>query len=409
LKRDSGVPSNAPDTFDEYQQLTGETLKAWSPQQRLAFVAALAERWLQAYEKFSAAQGEGDPAVLRQIVGAVWDHLRGRPIAPTDANRFTGQINENAPDTEEFDQLSAWRALQACVIVGRALECCATTENAATAVQAVQAAFEAVLGDCPADLAGQRRAWKKVAVREEFGKQSVLLDAIGPILHFDDQTIATLRSGLGPAERRGRAGRTRPPAKKTRVDGDSIEGHRRAVRAYLKKSAAHRIAFVAALAERDLPLYQSFAAATGKGRPELLRSVLDAVWQAAKGKPIASAAFQELQTNLRRGALDPQDPEGWGAWSAWRLLELALACCGSTDNTESAEEAAVVAYECVAGRGSRNDPQIWKNMIRPGVWRRDCPMKIYDEILAQGRLLTRLYHAMPALDDQLLAALGRRS
>jgi hypothetical protein len=34
---------------------------------------------------------------------------------------------------------------------------------------------------------------------------------------------------------------------------------------------------VAALAERFLPLYQSIAAATGKGRPELLRGVLDAV------------------------------------------------------------------------------------------------------------------------------------
>jgi hypothetical protein len=61
-----------------------------------------------------------------------------------------------------------------------------------------------------------------------------LLEAIGPIARFDDQAIAGLRSGLGPAERRGRAGRTRSPAKKQRVDDDSIEGHRAAVRAQLK-------------------------------------------------------------------------------------------------------------------------------------------------------------------------------
>lgn len=403
------MPNNPPDTFDEYERQTAETLKGWSPQQRLAFMAALAERWLQAYEKFSAAEGEGDPAVLRQIVVAVWDHLGGRLIASTHATRFKEQINENAPDTEDFDGLAAWRALQACVILGLALECCEQTENAVTATKAVQAAFAAVLGDYPPDLAGQRRAWKKVAVREEFGKQSALLEAIGPIMHFDDQTIASLRSGLALAERPGRAGRTKPPTKKKRVDDESIEGHRAAVRAYLKKAGQHRIAFVAALAERFLPLYQSFAAGTGKARPEQLRSVLDAVWQAAKGQPVASAALQDLQTKLQQAALDADEPEAWGAWSAGRLVELALACCGSADNIELAVEAAVVAYECVAGRGSRNDPQIWKDMVRPRVWRRGAPMKIYDAILEQMTLLMRLYHATPALDDQILAALGRRS
>jgi uncharacterized protein YjaG (DUF416 family) len=402
------VPGNPPDTFDEYEHQIGKTLKAWSPQQRLAFVAALAERWLQAYEKFSAAEGEGDPAVLRQIVGAVWDHVQGRLLTQTDLSRLDAQIDENAPDTEDFDGRPAWKALQAWVILGQALECCRTTENTATVVKAVQSAMDAV-GDRPSDLAGQRRAWKRIAVQEEVGKQSALRETIDAIVRFDDQTIASLRSGLGPAKRSGHAGQTGPPSKKKRVDDDSIEGHRVAVRAYLKKSAAHRIAFVAALVERHLPLYQSFAAATGKGQPELLRNVLDAVWRAAKCQAVAATALQELQMKLKQGALDPHEPEAWGAWSAWRLLELALACCGSAENTESAEEAAIVAYECVAGRGSRNDAQIWKDMIRPGVWRRACPMKIYNEILDQGRLFTRLYYAPPALDDAILAALGRRS
>jgi hypothetical protein len=218
-----------------------------------------------------------------------------------------------------------------------------------------------------------------------------------------------LRSGLGPAERPGRAARARPPSKKNHVDDESIEGHRAAVRAYLKKSREHRIAFVAALAEKFLPLYQSFAAATGKGRPERLRSVLDSVWQAAKGRPVPSGALQDLQTKLLQGALDADDPAAWGAWSAWRLVELALACCGSAENIKPAEAAALVAYECVAGRGSRNDPQIWKDMVRQRVWRRGAPMEIYNAILEQTSLLMRLYHATPALDDQILAALGRRS
>ena len=161
-------------------------------------------------------------------------------------------------------------------------------------------------------------------------------------------------------------------------------------------SPQQRLAFVAALAERLLSLYHSFATATGKGQPELLRSVLDAVWHAARGQPLAPAALQELQTKLQQGALDTQEPEAWGAWSSWRLLELAVACCGSTDNTEPAEEAAVVAYECVAGPGSRNDPQIWKNQHRRP--------EIHDEIMKQMMLLMRL-RAMPVLNGQSLEAI----
>jgi uncharacterized protein YjaG (DUF416 family) len=380
-------------------------LKGWTSEQRLAFVTALAERWLRVYEKFSAAQGHGDPGVLRRIVDEIWDHLRGRPMAPSDAGRFSEQINENAPDTEEFDQLSAWKALQACVILGLALKCCHGKDNAATITKAVQAAFEAVLGDCPSDPAGQRRAWKKVAVREEFANQSALLDAIGPILRFDDQTIARLRSDLGPARKRRRASRAPSPSKKNRidsssVDSDRIEEWRAFVRAHLKKSAAHRIAFVAALAQRHLPRYLSFTATTGKGQPDLLPSILESIWQRAKGEPVGAAAIQELQTKLGQGALDSQEPDAWAAWSAWRLVELALTCCGEADNRTFAEEAAVVAFECVAGSGSKADPEVWKNQYRRP--------EIHNEISKQIMVLTYL-RATPTLEEKSLEPLRRGS
>jgi uncharacterized protein YjaG (DUF416 family) len=399
------MPSTPPDTLDEYERQLAETLKGWTPEQRLAFVVALAERWLGVYEKFSAVQGHGDPGVLRRIVGEIWDHLRGRHMAPNDAGRFSQQINENKPDTEEFDQLSAWRALQACVILGLALECCHKSDNAATVTKAALAAFETLLGDCPSDPAGQRRAWKKVTVREELGKQSALLDAIGPTLHLDDQTIARLRSDLGPAKQRGRAGRAASPSKKKRVDSDRVDSDRieewRAfVRGQLKRSAAHRIAFVAALAERHLPRYQSFTAATGKGRPDLLASVLETVWQRAKGEPVGAAALQELQTKLQQGALDGQEPGAWAAWSAWRLLELALDCCGLADNTDLAEEAAVAAFEGVAGPGSRTDPEMWKNQYRRP--------EIHNEITKQIMVLTYL-RAIPTLDEQSLEPVRQQS
>jgi hypothetical protein len=39
-----------------------ETIEPWSPEQRVALAAAIAERWLPVYETFSAAEQWGDPA-----------------------------------------------------------------------------------------------------------------------------------------------------------------------------------------------------------------------------------------------------------------------------------------------------------------------------------------------------------
>jgi uncharacterized protein YjaG (DUF416 family) len=112
----------------------------------------------------------------------------------------------------------------------------------------------------------------------------------------------------------------------------------------LNRSPAHRIAFVAALAERLLPFYQSFVAATSNGRVDLLDDVLDAVWQAAAtDQPITAAAFQEHQAKLQQEAPDIREAASPSAWSAWRLIELASACGASPENTELAEEAAAVA------------------------------------------------------------------
>ena len=391
------MPDGAPETFDEFERHVGETMKAWSPAQRLAFITALAERWISAYEAFSATEGWGDPVALRQTVAAVWDHIRGQPITPANAARFAEQIWRNAPDSEEFDNLSAWKALHACLILGLALECCENTENEAIATKAALASFEAALGDWPSDKAGQRRAWKKVAARGECARQCALIEAIRPIARFDEHSVSTLRSGLSPAQKSARA---RSPSKRKRVDNDSIDGWRFAVGQYLKRTPTHRIAFAASLAERLLPSYHSFAATTGDGQPDLLREVLDAVWKAAKGHSITPRALEEHQTKLQAGSVCATEPDAWEAWCAWRVLELALACCGEADNTELAGEAAVVAFELVAGPDARTDPRAWKDQhSRPGV---------HDEIMNQMMLLTRL-SSIPALDGPMLEKLRHGS
>jgi hypothetical protein len=62
-KKDTDIPANPPDSFDAHERQIASTLKVWLPQQRLGFVAALAQRWLQAYGKLSAARGGGEPGV----------------------------------------------------------------------------------------------------------------------------------------------------------------------------------------------------------------------------------------------------------------------------------------------------------------------------------------------------------
>jgi uncharacterized protein YjaG (DUF416 family) len=394
------MPSKELDTFDEYERHVATTMATWSPPQRLAFVAALAERWLGAYEKFSAAEQWGDPAALRQIVGAVWDQVGGRSIASADQARWSAQIEENTPDTEEFDGRPAWRALQACLILSHALECLENTDNLAGATRVALAGLEAAVGDWPSDVSGQRRAWKKVAAREEFAKQSALLEQVGTIAQFDAASIAQLRRGLETPAEKPKRSQPKAAKKKARVDDDSIDGLRSAVPAYLRQSPAHRIAFVAALSERLFPLYETFGVATGKGRPDLMRSVLEAVWQSAKGEWMASQTVQACRANLREAVPPMEEPGAWDAWSAWRVLELALDCCTSAENSEPAGEAAVVAYERVAGRDARKDPQIWKAQLR---W-----PELYNETLKQMSLLMRL-KAAPEINDQVVESLRAKS
>ena len=54
------MPDVKLNSIDEYESYLALTLKGWSPQQRLAFAAGMAERWLPAYLAFSEAEEWGD-------------------------------------------------------------------------------------------------------------------------------------------------------------------------------------------------------------------------------------------------------------------------------------------------------------------------------------------------------------
>ncbi len=175
------------------------TMNGWSPQQRTAYAAALAERWLAAYDSFSEQEGWGDPGSLRRILDAVWSYLRGHPITPRKRATFSKQVIKNAPDTEDFD---APEALAACEILDYALECCGTTENMNDAISAALAACSCYAmmaqgrdyrGDDPEE---EERLWQNPTVREEIDRQIALLGEVGKIDHFDEQAVEALRRSV---------------------------------------------------------------------------------------------------------------------------------------------------------------------------------------------------------------------
>src|SRR6266536_4274630 len=94
-------------SIDEYESFLALTLKAWTPEQRLAFAAGMAERWLPAYIAFSEAEEWGDAEGLRRSLDAVWGHLAGRSLSAADRARHLQLLEDSTPHMDDFDALDA--------------------------------------------------------------------------------------------------------------------------------------------------------------------------------------------------------------------------------------------------------------------------------------------------------------
>jgi uncharacterized protein YjaG (DUF416 family) len=197
-------------SIDDYERFLFAIIEAWSPERRVALVAGMAERWLPVYEAFSTREQWGDPANLRRSLEAVWNHLRGRSLSPSDLARYVAQVEESTPHMDDFDDEAA---LAACVILSEALRCCGTADNVAPAMQAVISGFEAVAPDWEMDPEEQPRLWRQIRVRGEFKKQLKLIEQIEAVTHFDDATIQALRKKLTSKEY---IGEVAPAAKATK-------------------------------------------------------------------------------------------------------------------------------------------------------------------------------------------------
>ena len=179
-------------SLDDYERFISATIESWSPKQRITLAAAMAERWLPAYEAFSAREDWGNPAGLRLALQAVWGHVLGRTLK--DRRRHAADVGENTPHLDDFD---AEEAIAACAIIEYAMDCCDAPENVSHAVMAMVSGFEAIAPgiytfpeEIPPDV------WQLAEVRDELAKQLKVLEQIGAITHFDEPRIEALRHDL---------------------------------------------------------------------------------------------------------------------------------------------------------------------------------------------------------------------
>ncbi|MGB8253741.1 MAG: DUF416 family protein [Anaerolineaceae bacterium] len=188
------MPTPTIKTLDDYEMYLGETIEAWSSEQRLALAAAIAERWLPAYDDFSKNEEWGDSPSLHFCLDTVWRFLLGETqLTAGDRARYKGQIQEVTPHMDDFD---ANEALAACIILSEAVECCRMGDNTRFAIQAALSGFEAVAPDWAMDPDEQPHLWQMTVVRKELRKQLKLVEQIGGITVFNETIIKTLRSGL---------------------------------------------------------------------------------------------------------------------------------------------------------------------------------------------------------------------
>jgi len=185
--------------IDGYLIILRAMLRSWSRAQRLAFAAALSERWLGVYENFSTANGWGHPEQLRDALDDVWAHIQGQNFPASAWKKHSQAIMENTPDLDEFD---AWDALTSCMILDLTLEGCgeASAEEASDLAERVAvAAYDAVAQDetCDAnDPEYKKRTWRQPAVQREIGQQMRVFQAVYWLPQSNASQVDALRKNI---------------------------------------------------------------------------------------------------------------------------------------------------------------------------------------------------------------------
>jgi uncharacterized protein YjaG (DUF416 family) len=220
-------------TVDDYDRFVTDRLGRLTPEQRTAMATAMGERWYPAYAAFSKAEDWGDATILRRSLDAVWDHLRGTPLASAERERLVAGVEKVTPHMDDFD---ADEALAACQMVKDALRCSAKHDNAADAYDAMISAFNAVAPDWFMDEDEQPRLWRQARVQKEVQKKLKLLERIAATTRFDGATIDALRNGLTSRDLVGEVRpRPKPSAPKGRSNQELFEQYRKVIELEIRR------------------------------------------------------------------------------------------------------------------------------------------------------------------------------
>jgi uncharacterized protein YjaG (DUF416 family) len=216
----------AAQSFAAHEDVIRARVNGYTPIQRLAFVLALAERWLPAYEKFAAAEEWGDPDLLRRALGACWNHLASQRQSAAQLKHLSDAVLDVSPHMDEFDNAEA---LQACLLVDTALECCHASDDLSLAVQSAIAGLDTeilVYEFKPMELLER---WQKPFVQTEVKNQLALLDEIDSL---DACNIEEFRKLIGSrtwAIKWPKREENRVRAAPTRTNQAAFEDYRRFV------------------------------------------------------------------------------------------------------------------------------------------------------------------------------------
>jgi len=384
-------------SIDDYERSLSAALKEWSPGQRLAFVAAMAERWLPTYVAFSEKEEWGDPRGLRRILDAVWGHLGGRAIAPADRARYRKQALDATPHMDDFD---AYDALLTCEILDLALECCHTDDSVGIAAKAAIAGMEAAVQDWPLDPKAQLRVWRQIGARKEIGKQLALVEKIGSIEQFDSRTIQDLRKGLGSTASAGE------PAPRTEPDVGAAAGtNQAAFERYRKQLEPHLKKAPRAVPPGDASMVAVYYVAEWQSRYSRRRETIDG----KNGSLTDVHAARALVARQRARDAESKELPEWNV-DVRTMVSLCLQTGERSSQLDAESVQGSYGYGpslrhlwAEAKRLGRSDAEAWNHIMawarhRPAAWDRE-----------DQRKLNGLMYDMPGLADLLAREVSWRA
>ena len=152
-------------------------LKALTHLQRFAFLLSICERLSPNYRYFSAAEGWGDPELLREALDLAWSFLQGVDVSAR-AEALGEKMEENTPDTDDFDSVFVSSALDAAVCTSNLLglirsdDVVSVVEGASLARDTVDMYVQELLALAPGDRYLEAKILDHPLMKRELLRQS---------------------------------------------------------------------------------------------------------------------------------------------------------------------------------------------------------------------------------------------